>query len=187
VTKIAFPRASNGLHQPVWDRRSRRFYVPVTEVDGDKAAGEIAAIDSGGQIVAVHPVRNCQPAGLALGPSNELCIGCSGAAIQAGFAPQSLIMNLDTGEIVGVVNEVGGSDEVWYNPSLEHYYFAAAAMTGGAVLGVVDAKTRRWIQSLPTAPEAHSVAVDARTNQVFVPVIPGQDAPAGGVAVFAPR
>jgi hypothetical protein len=132
-------------------------------------------------------VLNCQPAGLAIGPWSELCIGCSGAAIKAGFAPKSLIMKLNSGEIVGTVNEVGGSDEVWYNPSLNHYYLAAAAMTGGAVLGVVDAKTHRWIQNIPTAPEAHSVAADARTNRVFVPVIPSQDAPAGGVAVFEPH
>lgn len=185
VAKVEFARATNGLHQPVWDPSGGRFYLPVTEVDGNKATGEIAAIDpTSGRLVASYPVRECQPAGLAIGPSSDLCIGCSGAAIVAGFAPRSLIMDLRTGEIVGVVNEVGGSDEVWYNPSLNHYYFAAAAMTGGAVLGVVNAGTRRWIENIPTTPQAHSVAADARTNRVFVPVIPSREAPTGGVAVF---
>jgi hypothetical protein len=187
AVKIEFPRATNGLHQPVWDPIGGRFYVPITEVDGNKATGEIAAIDpTSGHLLASHPVRDCQPAGLAIGPSRDLCIGCSRAAIVAGFAPRSLIMDLTTGGIVGIVNEVGGSDEIWYNPSLNHYYFAAAAMTSGAVLGVVDATTRRWIENIPTAPNAHSVAADARTNRVFVPVIPSEDAPMGGVAVFEP-
>ena len=82
------------------------------------------------------------------------------------------------------MHEVGGTGEVWYNPSLGHYYFAAAAMVGGAVLGVVDARERRWIENIPTAPDAHSVAADARTNRVFVPVTPTEEAPKGGVAVF---
>ncbi|HEX6548054.1 MAG TPA: cytochrome C nitrite reductase, partial [Candidatus Dormibacteraeota bacterium] len=158
VARVEFPRATNGLHQPVWDPSTRLFYVPVTEVDGNKATGEIAAVDASGRVVAEYPVSECQPAGLTTGPEGELCIACSKAAIVAGFAPRSLIMDLKTGEVIARVDEVGGTDEVWYNPSLGHYYFAAAAMVGGPVLGVVDAKARRWIENIPTAPDAHSVA-----------------------------
>jgi hypothetical protein len=65
---------------------------------------------------------------------------------------------------------VGGSDQVWYNPGDHRYYLAARANPGGPVLGVVDALTHRWVENIPTTKDAHSVAVDPTTNQVFVPL-----------------
>lgn len=185
VKKIQFPQATNGMHQPVWDAGTGCFYLPVTEVDGNKALGEIVSIDPDTmKVVSRYPVHECQPAGLAIGPRHELCIGCSGAAIAAGFSPRSLIMDLKSGAIVANVTEVGGSDEVWYNPGDDHYYLAAAWMSGGSVLGVINAKDRSWIENIPTAAGSHSVAADARTNRIFVPTTPSQAYPQGGIAVF---
>lgn len=65
-----------------------------------------------------------------------------------------------TGQIVKTITEVSGSDEVWYNPGDNHYYLAARNMPGGAVLGVIDAKTNSWVANIPTAPNAHSVAAN---------------------------
>jgi DNA-binding beta-propeller fold protein YncE len=185
LAKIEFPWASKGLHQPVWSPVSGFFYVPVSEVDGRPSAGEITAVDPRGTtIVARYPIAECQPAGLSLGPDTQLCIGCSRGALVAGFAPRSLIMNILSGEILATVNEVGGSDEVWYNSGTGHYYLAAASMTGGPVLGIVDAETMTWIQNVPTGEDSRSVAADPRTKRVFVPVIPGALGAQGGVAVF---
>jgi hypothetical protein len=185
IAKLDFPRATNGLHQPVWDPTTELFYLPVTEVDGNKAAGEIAAIDRSGKLVASHPVSECQPAGLTVGPEGELCIGCSKNAVAAGFQARSLIMDLRSGSVTATIMEVGGSDEIWYNPGDGRYYLAASGMHDGPVLGVIDARSRRWIENVPTAADAHSVAADSRTNRVFVPVTPGADHPRGGVAVFS--
>lgn len=185
IAKVHFPRATNGLHQPVWDPGTRLFYLPVTEVDGNKSAGEIAAIDSSGKLVSSYPVTECQPAGLTVGPDGDLCVGCSKNAVAAGFRARSLIMDLKSGEVVATIMEVGGSDEVWYNPGDGNYYLAASGMHEGPVLGVIDARSRTWIQNLPTAPDAHSAAADPRTNRVFVPVTPTPECPNGGVAVFA--
>ncbi len=185
VAKLAFPRATNGLHQPVWDPGTRLFYLPVTEVDGNKATGEIAAISPTGKLVASYPVSECQPAGLTVGPGGDLCIGCSKNAVAAGFRARSLIMDLKNGEVVATIMDVGGSDEVWYNPGDGKYYLAASGMHDGPVLGVIDAGTRMWLENLATAPDAHSVAADPRTNRVFVPVTPTDEHPRGGVAVFA--
>jgi hypothetical protein len=183
--KIEFPRATRGLHQPVWSSVTGLFYLPVTEVDGQRSIGEITAIDPRRmEVTATYPVTECQPAGLSMGPDQQLCIGCSKAAVVAGFAPRSLIMDVRTGEVLATIKDVGGSDEVWYNTGSGHYYLAAAAMTGGPVLGIIDAKTLTWVENVPTAEDSHSVAADARTNRVFVPVIPGIDAPQGGVAVY---
>jgi DNA-binding beta-propeller fold protein YncE len=184
TARLEFPRATNGLHQPVWDPGTRLFYLPVTEVDGNKATGDIAAIDATGQLVASHPVSECQPAGLTVEPGGELCVGCSKNAIAAGFRARTLIMDLETGEVTATIMEVGGSDEVWYNAGDGRYYLAASGMHDGPVLGVLDAGSRTWLQSIPTSTDAHSVAADPRTNRVFVPVTPDADNPRGGIAVF---
>ena len=184
IARLDFPRATNGLHQPIWDPGTELFYLPVTEVDGNPATGEIAAIDRAGNLIASHPVSECQPAGLTVGPEGDVCIGCSKNAVAAGFSARSLIMELRTGKVLATISEVGGSDEVWYNPGDGRYYLAASGMHGGPVLGVIDARTRRWVENIPTAPDAHSVAVDSRTNHVFVPVTPSEEHPKGGIAVY---
>ena len=51
-------------------------------------------------------------------------------------------------------------DEVWYDSGTHHYYTASRGQPGGAVLGVIDAKTNKWIENVPTAPGAHSVAAE---------------------------
>jgi len=87
---------------------------------------------------------------------------------------------------VATITQVGGSDQVLYNPGDNRYYLASRSMTStgmkGAtatpVLGVIDAATNQWIANIPTGPNAHSVAADSGNNRVFVPV-------PQGIAVFA--
>jgi hypothetical protein len=38
------------------------------------------------------------------------------------------------------------------------------------VLGVIDARTDRWIANLPSGPRAHSVAADPLSGRIFVPI-----------------
>ena len=57
---------------------------------------------------------------------------------------QSLVINLQSGSIVKTIPEVGGSDEVWFDPGSENYYLAARSDTTNTgtvtpVLGVVVA------------------------------------------------
>src|SRR5262249_7781220 len=142
---------------------------------------------------ASFPVPDCAPHGLALGPFPNALVGCSGAGLPAGRPMQSLIINIQTGAIVKTITQVGGSDEVWYNPGDNRYYLAANGMTttglvGGAllpVLGIIDAGSNTFIANVETAVGAHSVAVDPVTNAVFMPFREG----AVGVftqAAFAP-
>jgi hypothetical protein len=123
------------------------------------------------------------PHGLTLGPSQNLLVGCS-----SGAKLNSYIMTT-SGNVVATIGQVGGSDEVWYNPGDNRYYLAANRMTAdgtssGApapVLGIVDAATNQWIANVPTAGNPHSVAVDPQTNHAVVPI---GDV---GIAIFAPR
>jgi len=133
-------------------------------------------------------VTKCMPAGLAVGPQAHLLIGCSDDAVDSGFPAQSLVMDARTGKIVATIDKTGGSDEVWYDDKSGNYYLAAAKNPGGPVLGVIDARTDRWIANLPSGPRAHSVAADPKTGRVFVPIEARKDSAdcaSGCIAVYA--
>ena len=188
---------SVGLEQCVYDPGTKKFFInndgtpanPHGELDTITAASAVA----GTPVIAnVYPEGNCSPAGLALGPSANLVVGCDAPA---GSQQITLIMNT-SGAIVKTITQVGGSDEVAYDPKLNHYYTASRdwtangiSQTGNAgavftpVLGVIDAATNTWIANMPTGANAHSVAADPVTGRVFVPVPPTATS-AGGVQTF---
>jgi DNA-binding beta-propeller fold protein YncE len=185
---ISFPDATNGLEQPVWDPETHLFYLSVPQIGDDPLHGGIAVIDPRSlSLVTTFPVASCQPAGLALGPHQHLLLGCSQDAIAAGAHAQTIVMDARDGSTVATITEVGGSDEVWFNPGDGRYYLAARGMTSNGlrtgtptpVLGVIDADSNEWITNIPTGPNAHSVAANPINNHIFVP-LRGK-----GVAVFA--
>lgn len=190
VGRLELKRASDGAEQPVWDPASGLVYVSIPSLDRVKARGAVAVIDPRTyRLVKFMPVANCMPAGLALGPHDELLLGCSDDAVAAGFPAHSFVMSAATGRIVASLPRVGGSDEVWSDPKAGRYYLAAVANTGGPVLGVVDSTTNRWMGNWPTGSHAHSVAADPLTGKVFVPIAAGSasDCVDGCIAVFGPR
>jgi hypothetical protein len=110
-------------------------------------------------------------------------------------APIQVVLNVKTGD-VDQVGGVGVGDEVYYNPGDNNYYTASstsplrpldlsgpADAQGAAILGVIDAGDESVLQLVPTfnvpavtgagahpASTAHSVAVDSKSNRVFVPL-----------------
>jgi hypothetical protein len=82
--------------------------------------------------------------------------------------------------------EVGASDEVWFDPTSACYCIAAFGMPDGPVLGIIDAQNCRWLTNIPTGPDSHSVAVDADTGRVFVPLTPSTRYASGGIGVCVP-
>jgi len=193
---IAFTDATNGAEQPVWDRHSGRFYLSIPEVngpgDGSGPHGAVARINPAtGEVETEFAVDFCQPAGLALGPHQDLLLGCSTVFDTAGqawtakdsktAAPQHVIVDAQTGEITAHVAGVGGSDEVAFNRGDGRYYTASRGDPVGPVLGVIDAQREILRQLVPALNVAavqgvhpsgstHSVAVDPSNNRVFVPL-----------------
>jgi hypothetical protein len=183
IKKIVFdgtngtPDATNGLEQSQWSPKTGMFYVSVPQVGADAAQGGVSVIDpSSMSVVATHPVQNCTPAGLALGPDNEALLGCS---VSFGTSPnvltQSLVINVKSGHVVASIPEVGGSDEVWFDPSTKHYYLGARSDQNRLgvttpVLGTIDAGTNTFDGNVATSTSAHSVAADKRSHHVFVPI-----------------
>ena len=190
VGRLELKRASDGAEQPLWNPRTGLVYLSIPSLDGVKSRGAVAVIDPRARrLVKLLPVGQCMPAGLALGPHDDLLLGCSDDAIEAGFPARSFIMSAATGKILASLPKVGGSDEVWSDPKSGRYYLAAVANTGGPVLGVVDGRARQWIGNWPTGSHAHSVTADAATGRVFVPIAAGSASSCvrGCIAVFGPR
>ena len=188
VGRLVLKRASDGAEQPVWNPATGLVYISIPTVDDVKANGAVAVVDPRTyKLVKLLPVSKCMPAGLALGPHDDLLLGCSKDAVEAGFSPRSFVMSAASGKIVATLPKVGGSDEVWSDLKAGRYYLAAEANTGGPALGVVNSRANRWIANLPTGSHAHSVAADATTGKVFVPIAAGASGAGctkGCVAVF---
>ena len=186
LATIAFPNASNGLEASVWDAGTHLFYLAVPEIDKDKTKGEIAAIDPvAGKVVKTFPLDKCQPAGLVQGPGTTLLAGCSDDAVKAGFDPMTVLLDMTDGKTVKTFTQVGGSDEVAFDPKNQLFLTASRGMKGGPVLGVIDAAANAWVANLPAAKNTHSVAADPASGKVFVPQTPTAACPNGCVAIFA--
>jgi hypothetical protein len=182
--RITFTNATNGAEQPVWDAGTGRFFISIPEVNGNVSDGAVGRINPNGTLETLFPVKNCQPAGLSLGPRQDLLLGCSAVFDTAGkpwtaasastAAPSQIIMDAKTGKIDSVVNGVGGSDEVWFNEGDGRYYTASRNNPTGPVLGVIDADDQRLVQVVPTLNRppgtAHSLAANPHNNHVFVPL-----------------
>jgi hypothetical protein len=162
LPEVIIGGVNNGIEQPVFDPKTNLFYLSLPATVNNPG-GEIAVIDPVAMKIIKHfPVTDCNPNGLALGPNSHLLLGCGSA--------KTIIMD-ENGGIVATITEVGGSDQVWFNPGDNRYYLAAFLNPSGPVLGVIDAKTNTWIENVPTIFPSHSVAVNPTNNHIFVPVV----------------
>lgn len=185
--RVTFGFATNGAEQPVWNPRTGKFYVSIPEVngpgDGSGPNGAVAVVTLDGTVTLL-PVDHCQPAGLTLGPDNQLLLGCSETFDSSGNhwdpanptpnpTPKQVILNFRNGHTTDVFG-VGGSDEVWFNPGDGRYYTASRNNPQAPALGVISAEERTLLQVVPTVTppkgSAHSVAADPINNHVIVPL-----------------
>lgn len=121
-----------------------------------------------------------------------------------------LILNRVTGTVLATLN-AGGGDQIAYDASSNRYYEAASRWTASGlaaaggncssaspctpVLWVIDAGARTAIQAQDSGNNAHSVALDPATHQLYMPYSSGTappgcasiciERPNGGVLVFA--
>jgi hypothetical protein len=212
--------AQNGAEQPVWDPITQKFYLSIPQIGANPTVGGVIRISTTGTVEATYPLTFCSPAGLALGPYDDLLVGCNTiwdttGALWTGnadrrtatAAPQLVIIDARTGKTTANITGAGVGDEVWFNKGDNHYYAAASGSNlapnalfpgrppigtataapvnisqGAATLDVIDALSETLDQRVPTlnvpadpagshaSGTAHSVAADASTNHVFVPL-----------------
>ncbi len=166
--------ANGGIEQAVYSRKTGLFYIAVP---GNAAApndGWITALDPRGDADDIRVVRNvstpgCNPHGLAIGPDNELYLGCNSG-------PQE-VMDAISGHILKVITQTsGGCDEVTFNAGDDHFVGACSDGNAPGVFGFdqVDADPIMFDQgNIATAPGAHSIAADPVTVTNWIPAFGG--------------
>lgn len=144
----------------------------------DLTVGTVDEIDprlgnpNGPVVINSFPMPNCMPTSIVQGPGNQFLVGC-GDHDGETFPPNEYVINGTTGQIIKTIDQVGGVDEIWYNPTDNRYYVAARDMPNGPVMGVIDAATNLWLVNVGTGANSHSISVDSLTNHVWVPLQAG--------------
>jgi DNA-binding beta-propeller fold protein YncE len=173
VGSIPLPDAGPLSEQPVWDVGSQRFLIPTEEPATDLAGGAIAELlyadPVSMQVTRRVPIGTCLPTGAAKGPGREMLVSCP--------ASGAIIVNVDSGQVVSIIDGQPGGDQVAYDPIANTYYLAAG-LSATPTLVVVNAHTHTVIATPPTGVMAHSVAASWALGRIFVPIM-GQ-----GIAVF---
>ena len=131
--------ATNGAEQPVWDPGTKKFYLSIPRIGANPTNGGVIRISTTGTIETTFPITFCSPAGLALGPNEDLLVGCNTIWAEDGSlwtgradlntdtaAPQLVILDAKTGTITANITGAGVGDEVWFNKGDNHYYAAAS-------------------------------------------------------------
>jgi len=200
VKKIPFdgtngaPNSNNGAEQCQWDRRTGKFYISIPGIVGQPAGtGGVAVIDPQTMQVEttfIIPLASCDsPQGMALGPDHQILLGCNGPG---GSNHPTAVIDDRNGHVIKTLANESGSDEVWFNEGDGHYFLARSSAVGtNQLLGVVDADTPGlWHDEQPggdikadadvitanksiAGRNAHSVAADPNSNQVYVPIPAG--------------
>jgi len=162
---------ANGIEQCQFNPRDGKFYlaIPMTGPATAKVPGDGVVVRISGNapfhVEKAFPINSKTtgcfgPQGLTVGPDHQIALGCGGA--------NSLIIDDRNGSTIKVVAGEGGTDEAWYNPGNNHYFFARS---GAAKLGVEDAGPPPSADpDAATAAGSHSVAADPIRNQVYVPI-----------------
>ena len=183
------------LEQPAWDPKTQRFLTSIPVIANNPPGCNFGQLTGpitchGGMLVTdpnnltaptavegafdkttntgVVALPACSPNGATVGTNDNLMLGCT-----PGNNPsdtQTTIINAQSKQSVSV-NGITGSDEVFFNRGDDRYYLGASKAIGGAVLGVVDANTKFFIESVPQSSNSHSVATDSERNLIFVPQV----------------
>jgi hypothetical protein len=188
--------APAGLGAMTYDPNSGFWLLTNENSVATTQIGSIDVIDlqlgtgNGPVVVNSFPVYDCMPTSIVPGPGDNLLVGCADHDGETFPANEYVISNTASGNVACVppntgipnappnsncleITQVGGVDEIWYNPGDNKYYLAARDMLPIAVMGVIDAKTNQWLYNMPTGSNAHSISVDPSTNHAFVPLQAG--------------
>jgi hypothetical protein len=180
------PKATNGIEQCQWDRRTGKFYVNIPEVNGpgnDTQPGAVVTISPETfQIENVYsiPIGKCAgPQGMAIGPDHQILLGCNDPN---KTVVSTVIIDDRNGNVIATVAGQDGSDQVDFNEGDSQYFLARSGGANPQKLGVIDTDGKEGTASdqsiatgLPSTTATphgtvHSVASDPVFNQIYVPI-----------------
>jgi hypothetical protein len=168
-TNFGSPATQHGLEQPAFFQGKFWLNVPATV---QNTGGELDVSDPNtGNITAVHPLATCGGTGLTVA-RDELVAECGDSA---------RIIDAN-GNVVASFPDLGGADEIWFNPGDGNCYIELQAKGG---LGVLDVAHRTFtITPVDGTQGVHSIAAAAHGNRIFMPISDNPDNGAGGIALF---
>jgi hypothetical protein len=197
VSKLTFT-GSSGLESCVYDAGTKSFLInndgTAANPDGELDVVAASSVTAGTPVVTkVFPLGTCAPAGLVLGPNEDVMVGCDPAA---GNPLITLILDRTNGNVLAKL-PFGGVDQIAYDSVSNRYFLPARHWTANGTasasvftpaMAVIDGTARTILTELPVGTGAHSVAVDGPSGQVYVPFQAGSAAfPNGGISVFTVR
>jgi hypothetical protein len=200
------------LEQPSWDPGTSRFYTSIPIIANNPPGcnyGQLPTpaapgpITCDGGVLVVDPAQittsmvtlgafntttktgvialhGCGPNGSTVGPNENILLGCTPQNNPSNVI--TLVLNA-VSRVQTPVNNITGSDEVWYNAGDNRYYTGSnrdckvpgspcpSASQQKAVMGVIDAGTNTLIEKVPQSSNSHSVAADSKRNLIFVPQV----------------
>jgi hypothetical protein len=173
--------ATGGIEQCQFSPRTGKIYLNLPEINGSGHGVTVVIDPKTKKATTFFPISAADcgagPAGMAVGPNNQILIGCNAPSPDGTF--NTVIINENSGAIIARLANEGGSDEVWFNPDDGHYFLGETGNCGTcapgsfAQLGVVDAVNHHVDQSVPTvdgaAGRAGSVAALGNPAKVFLP------------------
>jgi len=171
--------AAGGMEQPAWNSNTGTFFVSIPALAGTNNPGGITEIDTAGNALqtfdfGAHGITSCAPTGLAVGGSGNMLVGCGNVGAAA-----VLVNCASTGAhactIVKTFPGLGGTDELWYDPTTHAFYVTGNNGTNGSrffdvVSDDVGGGIITQTVDLPLTTSAHSIAVDPFNGDVFVPL-----------------
>ena len=170
--------AAGGMEQPAWNPKTGTFFVSIPQLGtgGASDPGGVSEISTAGNVLrtislASLGISSCSPTGLAVGGSGNLMVGC-GTVGAAAILLNPTGGSMGTGSIVKTIPGLGGTDELWFDPTTNAFYVTGNNGTNTSrFFDVVDADGNiKQTVMLPTTTSAHSITVDPFNGDVFVPL-----------------
>jgi hypothetical protein len=202
------PAATNGIEQCKWNARTGLIYLNIPEVNGDGndvAPGWTVVIDPRTMQIINHfviPLDACAgPQGMALGPDPEILLGCNAkgppetpagcdptSTCTGGTGPQNTaVIDERNGNVIKVLANQGGNDEVWFNPGNGLYFLAEGQNATAVQLGIASSfpfinTVQDVVVANAATGHAHSVAADPFSGEVYFPIPNNLDAAGNTIA-----
>jgi hypothetical protein len=175
VTPIIVPPTQGGItdggmEQPAWNPTTGSFFVSIPALAGSGNPGGVSEISTAGIVLntidfGTLGIASCAPTGLAAGGGGNMLVGCGNVGAQA-------ILFKPNGTILKTIPGLGGTDELWYDPTTKRFYVTGNnGSNTSRFFDVVD-ENGNIVQTvnLPATTSAHSITVDALNGDVFVPL-----------------
>ncbi len=200
---------AGGMEQPAWNPQTTTmggasFWVSIPQLSGGVTPpnpnnpGGVAQINTAGIVLQTIDFgtlpgissAGCSPTGLAVSGNGNMLVGCGNVGTQAVL----LDKNGQFLKFVGA-GTLGGTDEIWYDPTTNEFYVTGNDGTNTSRFFDVVTADGTIVQTvnLPTTTSAHSIAVDPFNGDVFVALAgtttvdpcPATQANPGCIAVYS--